>query len=164
MSEEEVINELQKEAYLEEKRRQAMIVTGDAFVLLSRNYLSRIPLAGAAAFRLKNGEEGIIIHWDHFAASLGEDFSDCVDYEIEHEAEELWRTRGKTNVDSFGPDHYDAAKAATRKAHREGSLDRYLHFKTVQLRFFKGLGDDKAMEELAFYREYADELRSDRVE
>ncbi len=150
----------EKLEYMERKRKQAMVLTKEPFVVLSQRYLSTIPLAGAAAYRLKNGEEGIIINWDHYANGLGsENFSDCIDYEIEHEAEELWRTRGKSNVDPFGPDHYEAVKAAMERAYRERKLDRYLKLKTTQMETFRGLGDIKATEELDFYRKYAEELK-----
>lgn len=155
---EEVLYSPERIAYVEEKPRQAMILTAENFVLLSRRYLSMIPLAGAAAFRLKNGTEGILINWDHYAHGLGEDFSDCVDFEVEHEAQELWLTRGKEKVDAFGPDHYEAILCALRLAKKAGKLDRYLELKTKQLKTFEAAGDIKAMEELEFYKQEAIKL------
>ena len=69
-------------------------------------------------------------------------------------------TRGKDKVDPFGPDHYEAARRAMKKAHQEGQLDRYLEFKRTQLETFDAMGDDHALEEFNFYTSYASELQS----
>ncbi len=156
----EVISSSDREAYLEAARKQAMVLRADAFVMLSNRYLSQIPLAGAAAFRLKDGSEGILINWDHYKVGLGQDFTDCIGFEIEHEAQELWLTRDKEEVDPKGPDHYEAAREAMRMAHRRGKLDRYLELKRTQMEIFEALGDREAMKEFAFYKEFAESLRN----
>jgi hypothetical protein len=148
-----------KEECLAEKRRVAMILHQDQFVLMSQMYLSTIPMAGAAAFVLKDGQEGILINWDYYTRTLGEDFSDCIDFEIEHEAQELWLIRGKTEVDHLGPDHYAAIREAMKMAHEQGKLDRYMKLKRVQFKMFHALGVVNAMDELDFYEQFAEELR-----
>ncbi len=156
----ETVSSISREAYLETARKQAMIVHADDFVRLSERFLSQVPLAGAAAFGLKDGREGILINWDHYEKGLGQNFTDCIDFEIEHEAQELWLTRGKSKVESKGPDHYEAAREAMRMAYRQGKLDRYLELKRAQMKTFDALGDAEAMEELAFYREFAESLKT----
>ena len=140
-------------------RRQAMVLHTPEFVQLSRTYLGLIPLAGAAAFALKDGREGILINYDYYQKSLGQDFSDCIDFEIEHEANELLLTRGKEKVDPFGPDHYTASRLATILAHKQGKLDRYLELKRAQFKMLDAFGDVRAMEELDFYKNVARELQ-----
>ena len=81
-------------------------------------------------FGTKKGEEAILINWDQFESAFGQDFTDCVPFEIEHEAEELWLTRGKERVDSFGPDHYEAIRAAMKKADSEGKVGQIYGIKT----------------------------------
>ncbi|OGD55885.1 hypothetical protein A3I57_02915 [Candidatus Beckwithbacteria bacterium RIFCSPLOWO2_02_FULL_47_23] len=147
-----------KEEELTKLRRQAMVLHTPEFVQLSRTYLGLIPLAGAAAFALKDGHEGILINYDYYQKSLGQDFSDCIDFEIEHEANELLLTRGKEKVDAFGPDHYAASRLATALAYKQGKLDRYLELKRAQFKMFDAAGDSRAMEELDFYKKVASQL------
>ena len=147
-----------KETYLAQMRKQAMVVRTDIFVSLSQQYLSQIPLSGAAAFRTRGGKEGILINWDHYETGLGQNFTDCIDYEIEHEVHELWLTKGKEKVDAFGPDHYEAIKAAMRLAHQKQMLNRYMDLKRAQMKTFDSMGDTHALEELAFYQRYVFEL------
>ena len=150
---------LMKEAYLAEKRKLALVVRSRPFTMLAKLHLSEIPLVGAAAFRTKKGEEAILINWDQFESAFGQDFTDCVPFEIEHEAEELWLTRGKERVDSFGPDHYEAIRAAMKKADSEGKLDRYMELKRAQMKMFDAMGDTHAMKELGFYSQVAEQLK-----
>ncbi len=158
---EEVSYSPERTAYLEEKHRMAMVLHTDHFVLLCHQKLSTIPMAGAAAYRsrLDENDEGILINWDYYQSSLGQDFTDCLDFEIEHEAQELWLIKGKTEVDPFGPDHYEAIRCALRLAAKRGMLERYLELKRAQFKMFAAMGDDRAMEELAFYREFADSMK-----
>lgn len=155
---EDLISTTSKDQYLEIRRKNACIVRANLFVQLSRIYLSEIPLAGAAAYRTKKGEENILINWDHYERALGQNFTDCIPYEIEHEAQELWLTRGKDKVDSFGPDHYLAIKEAMKLAHKDGKLDRYMELKRAQMKTFEAMGDVHAMQELAFFNDFAKTL------
>ncbi len=149
-----------EEKYLAKKRERALILEAPEFVMITREYLGEEPLAGAAAFRLGNDPiRTIVINYDHYKRGLGEDFTDCIPYEIEHEAQELWLTRWKREVDSFGPDHYEAIRRALEMAYRDGKLDRYLELKRRQMQTFAAMGDIRAFEELDFYSQYAQELR-----
>lgn len=149
---------LTKEAYLAEKRKLALVVRSRPFTMLAQLHLSEVPLVGAAAFRTKKGEEAILINWDQFESAFGESFTDCIPFEIEHEAEELWLTRGKERVDPFGPDHYEAIRAAMRKASFDGKLNRYMELKRAQMKMFNAMGDTHAMEELDFYSQVAGQI------
>ncbi len=159
---ENLSKDFNKDQYLAYRRKQAIVVHSDLFVDLSKKYLSQIPLAGAAAYRTSKGEENILINWDHYEGGLGQDFTDCIPYEIEHEANELWLTRGKTEVDSFGPDHYAAIEEAMRSAYKDGKLDRYMELKRAQMQIFSSMGDTHAMQELAFYKQIAEKLNSNQ--
>jgi len=64
----------EKSAFLTRMRDEAAIVHAPEFALLSRMYLSKIPLCGAAAFRLAGGIEGILINYDYFQQTLGVDY------------------------------------------------------------------------------------------
>lgn len=155
---EDLTNIASKDQYLEIRRKNACIVRANIFVQLSKMYLSEVPLAGAAAYRTKKGEENILINWDHYERALGQNFTDCIPYEVEHEAQELWLTRGKEKVDPFGPDHYSAINEALKLAHKDGKLDRYMELKRAQMKTFEALGDVHAIEEFDYYKKIVAEL------
>lgn len=144
-------------------KKEVAVVRSRTFVQLARMYLTEIPIAGAAAFRTKDGKKrGILINWDYYQHGLGsgENFTDCIDFEIEHEAYELWTTRDeKEYIDPFGPAHYESIRYAMRAAHQAGKLDKYMLLKTKQFELFHKVGDTKAKDELSFYEQYAKELR-----
>ena len=70
----------EKSAFLTRMRDEAAIVHAPEFALLSRMYLSKIPLCGAAAFRLAGGIEGILINYDYFQQTLGVDYTNLIPY------------------------------------------------------------------------------------
>jgi len=154
----ELINERELEQMATEFAKKAMILNEPTFNRLARRYLSIIPSNGSAAYRLKNGETGILINWDHYKKELGEDFTDCIDYEINHEAWELALVREKKSANPFGPDHYVAIQKTLEKAKRDGKLERYMDFKTKQLDQFTKNGDTYAAEELQKYKDMISEL------
>lgn len=79
--------ETQREQYLAEKRQKAMVLSAPEFEMLyQRHFGCVVPFDSAVAFRSKDGTEGILINFDHYQRELGEDFTDCIFYEIEHEA------------------------------------------------------------------------------
>ena len=73
--------ELQRENYLEGKKKNASVIHKFHFEYLTDKYLDRVPQgAGACFYRDKKGEEeGIIINWDFYQKALGEDFIDLID-------------------------------------------------------------------------------------
>lgn len=153
----------EREAYLAEKRRTAMIVHYGHFTLLCQRYLANnIPPLHAAAFRLQDGTEGIIIGYDQFQHGFGQDFTFLIPYEIEHEAQELWLTRGQTAIDPYGPAHYEAIRLTLAKAHQDGNLEALLEMKRIQMKTFQALGDIQAENELEFYNAEANKLKGIR--
>jgi hypothetical protein len=75
-----------------------------------------------------------------------------IPYIIEHEAQELWLTRGYDTMNPYGPAHYEAIKQTLLKAHREGNLDAFLNAKRLTYKTFEAAGDTRAMSELDFYK------------
>lgn len=150
--------------FMQTAKRNAAVVRSRLFVDLARMHLTEIPIAGAAAYRKKSdGSTGILINWDYYEHGLetGENFTDCIDFEIEHEAYELWATREeKEFIDPFGPAHYDVIRHAMITAYQAGKVDRYMLLKRKQFELFAQAGDPKAMEELSFYEKYLEELKT----
>lgn len=156
--------ESQRTTYLERLRDEAAVVHTPDFITLSRMYLSKVPLCGAAAFRLKDGTEGILINYDYFQRTLGADYTDLIPYEIEHEAQELWFLRGQQETDPFGPAHYRAIRETMKKAKKDGKLDDFLDLKETQMAWFKELGDPHTDQELEYYYQVDNQLRGFPIE
>ena len=148
----------EREQYLSAKRTAAMVVHRDHFMILCRKYIGGVPLLHAAAFRGEDGSEGIIIGYDQFQGGFGQDFTSLISYEIEHEAQELWLTRGQDSVDPYGPAHYEAIRQTLTRAHREGNLRAFLAMKQRQMETFAAYGETHAIEELNFYRTEAERI------
>ena len=158
----EAIENSEFELFRKQALREAIVVQSKTFVQLAQMYLSEIPLAGAAAFRKKDGKEEILINWDYYQNHLGsgENFTDLIDFEIDHEAYELWETRNaQEKIDPKGPAHYNAIKYAMRKVNDAGKLDRYMELKRRQFEFFEKHGDTEARNEFDFYENYAKDLK-----
>lgn len=164
MSEQSPIDK-EREQYFAERRKNALIVRSRPFHMLANLHLTHIPPSGNAAWREKSGKEHVVINYDHYEIELGQNFVDCIPYEIEHEVAELYATRGASSIDPHGPPHYEAIRQSIKKAVEDGMLDRYLEFKRIEMNEFarrqQALGTQRphALEELAFYERVAKELR-----
>lgn len=164
MSEQSPIDK-EREQYFAERRKNALIVRSRPFQMLANLHLTQIPPSGNAAWREKSGKEHVVINFDHYETKLGQNFTDCIPYDIEHEVAELWETRGALAIDPHGPPHYEAIRQAMKKATDDGMLDRYLEFKRTEMNEFArrqqtlGVQQPHALEELAFYERVANELR-----
>ena len=150
-------------AYLEEKRRSVQLVVSYIFDRKVKQYLEKPPTAGIFSVRLGDGSEFTIANYDWFKHFLGQDFTDCLELEIEHEAQELLLTRGQETVDPFGPAHYEAIKRTMIRADKEGLLDRYLEFKEQTFKTIVAFGDTHAIEELEHYTKTAAEIRTSKL-
>ncbi len=146
----------EREAYLAQKRAEAMIVPHGEYEALCGKYLGirhiiAPAILHAQAFRFNDGDEFIIIDYDQFQSGFGQDFTSMIPYAIEHEAQELWLTRENDTNDLYGPAHYEATRQTLLKAHRDGNLDMYLTMERSQMKTFEAMGCTRAMEELDFY-------------
>lgn len=160
MKEKSIPLETQREQYLAEKRQKAMVLPSLEFEMLYRRHFGCVvPFDSAVAFRSKDGAEGILINFDYYQRELREDFTDCIPYEIEHEAWELWLTRGEDNLFRLSPAHYEAIRRTLKKAFQDGKLGRYLDLRKQELQtFFRG--DPVAVRAVRFYIDYAYALKS----
>jgi len=147
----------EREAYLAQKRAEALVVSNVIYETLCRQLLGIEHVLAPAklhaqAFRLIDDSEIIIIDQDQFKSYFGQDLTPMIPYTIEHEAQELWLTRGNDTMDPYGPAHYEAIRQTLMKAYRDGNLDAFLNAKRLIYKTFEAAGDTRVMSEWDFYK------------
>lgn len=142
-----------KEEFIRGLKSNVYCLPEPEFYAFANKVLEVKPLCHITGFTLDNGINGILINRDFYKYTLGEDFSDCIPYEILFTSLTMWNCEQNNK---YKQRRLDLVRETVDSIRKDGKFGRFLGFKERQLFYYYKQGDADCLDQMdQWYKEYS---------